>query len=81
MDQLKFKDLVELFEELKKQYTVQEILEMPIYIGTDDELNGVHCAWFGQKIDVNNEDDEGFIELINEDCHNHQIKDKAILIS
>ena len=81
MEQLKFKDLAKLFEELKKDYTVQEILEMPVYIGTHDELNRIHCAWFRQKIDVNNKDDEGFIELINNNCSNHKIKDKGILIS
>lgn len=59
----------------------KEIAEMPIYIGNDDELNGIHTAWYAQVVDKNNEKDADFVELINEDCCNVQIKGKAILIS
>lgn len=81
MDQLKFKDLIKLFDELKEKYSIEEILEMPIYIADDDEVNGIHCAWYRQLVDVNEEDDDWIVELINENSHNHEIKDKAIFIS
>lgn len=81
MKQLTFKDLVKLFEELKKKYKIEEILEMPIYIGDDDELNGIHCAWNNQLVDIKEQDDEWIVDMINEDCCNNKIKDKAILIS
>lgn len=45
MDQLKFKDLVKLFDELRKEYSIEEIMEMPVYIGDDEELNGVHKSF------------------------------------
>lgn len=61
--------------------TQKEINELPIYIGDDDELNGIHCAWYGQMIDPNNEDDIDLVEMINERRGNCEIKGKAILIS
>lgn len=45
MQQLQFKDLMKLFEELKKKYPVERIMELPIYIGDDEELNGIHKAF------------------------------------
>lgn len=79
MQQLRFKDLAKLFEELKKKYTIEEIMEMPIYIGDDDELNGVHTAWFCEEINKDKEDPINI--LINRDVNNKPLKDKAILIS
>ena len=83
MKQLQFKDLVELFEQLKKKYPVEDILEMPIYIGDDEELNGIHTGFCVQEIrkDENHCDDDYFIEMIEENCTNIQFKDRAILIS
>ena len=74
--------ILQVVKELQKQgMTAQEIAELPIYLGRDDELNGIHTGWYVQLIDPNNEDDEDFIELIKEDCCNVAIKGKAILIS
>lgn len=74
--------ILQLVKELQKQgMTAQEIVELPIYLGRDDELNGIHTGWYVQLIDPNKEDDESFIELIKEDCCNVAIKGKAILIS
>lgn len=82
MDQLKFKDLVQLFEELKKRHSVEEILEMAIYIGDDDELNGIHCAWFCEELNNKDEDEDSeyLIKKINSRAGNNKLKDKAILI-
>lgn len=81
MKQLTFKDLINLFDELKKEMPIEEILKMPIYIGNDDELNGVHCAWFGQMVDPKNKEDEDLVDLINFDSCNIKLKNKSILIS
>lgn len=61
--------------------SVKEIAALPIYIGNDDELNGIHTAWYGQVISIGNEDDEYYVEMINEDHHNIKLENKALLIS
>ena len=82
MKQLTLGVILQLASELKKEgMTTKEITELPIYIGNDDELNGIHTAWYVQPIDPDKEDDADFIELINEDHHNIEIKGKSILIS
>lgn len=81
MEQLKFKDIIDLYYKLGEEYGLDVVLEMPIYLGDDDELNGIHCAWDCEMLDAKNEEDEDFIELINEDCCNLPLKDKGILIS
>lgn len=83
MDQLKMGDILNLAAALQKEegMTVKEIAQLPIYLGRDDELNGIHTGWFVQPVDSNNEDDADLIELINEDYGNIKIEGKAILIS
>lgn len=82
MKQLTMGNILNLAKNLKEEgMTEKEIAELPIYLGRDDELNGIHTGWYVQLIDPNNEDDEGFVELIKEDCCNVAIKGKAILIS
>lgn len=82
MKQLTIKAIKEVIAELKAAgHTAQEIEEMPIYIGRDDELNGIHTAWYANIIKDDNEDDQYFIEMINEDCCNIKFSGKAILIS
>lgn len=82
MKQLTLGDVLNLAIELRKnRMSIEEVYNLKIYIGNDDELNGIHCAWYAQPIDANNVDDANFIELINEDSHNFEIKGKAILIS
>ena len=82
MKQLTLGVVINIVNEMKKAgMTADEINKMPIYIGNDDELNGIHTAWFGQIIDADNANDAGFVELINEDYHNIQLAGKAFLIS
>lgn len=61
----------------------KEIIELPIYIGNDDELNGIHTAWYCEKLDSEdkNEDMNYLVEMINEDGHNRKLNGKGILIS
>lgn len=82
MNQLKLGTIMYLIDELAKSgMTAKEIAALPIYIGRDDELNGIHTARYGQVIDSTSEDDADFIELINEDHCNIPLDGKAILIS
>ena len=82
MIQLTIEDILKVIQKLLDEgMTITEIAKLPIYIGDDDELNGIHTAWYVQPIDSNNEDDADFVELINEDMHNHTLTGKAILIS
>lgn len=80
MQQLKFKELAKLFDELKKKYKIEEIMEMPIYIGDDDELNGVHTAWYCYEIKDKDKDSEDVIKMIKGNNTNVEFKDKAIFI-
>ena len=82
MNQLKMGDILNLTKILQKEgMSVKEIAQLPIYLGRDDELNGIHTGWYVQPVDPNNEDDADLIEMINEDYNNIKIKGKAILIS
>lgn len=82
MKQLTMGVILKLVSNLKKEgMTIKEIIELPVYIGNDDELNGIHTAWYVQSIDPDKDDDADFVELINEDHHNIEIKGKSILIS
>jgi hypothetical protein len=84
MKQLTLGDILKYVNALqKKGMTLKEIGELPIYIGDDDELNGIHCAWYIETVDANddNEDMQYLVEMINEDRGNYEITGKAILIS
>lgn len=82
MKQLTFRDIIGFAAILKKQgMDNDEILSLPVYLGDDDELNGIHCCWYTNLIDVNNPNDENLVEMINESRGNIKIKGKALLIS
>ena len=80
--QLTVGDILELVNELKASgMKLREIKRLPVYLGDDDELNGIHCAWYRQLVDTSNTEDAGYVEMINENGNNFEITDKAILIS
>ena len=54
---------------------------MPIYIGDDDGLNGIHTAWYANYLDPDDPDETPVIEMINDSYGNVPIKCKSILIS
>lgn len=82
MNQLTFGAIIAMAKQLQEQgMTTKEIAALPVYLGRDDELNGIHTAWYTNLVDPNNPDDADFVELINEDRCNIKIKGKAILIS
>ena len=79
MKQLTVKDIFVLINQLKKAgYTTEEIAAMPVYIGDDDELNGIHTAWCASLIEP---DDDVVVEMINDNPHNYTIVGNSILIS
>jgi hypothetical protein len=84
MDQLTINDILALCARLRQAgMTMEEIKALPIYLGDDDELNGIHTGWALDFIDSNNttEDDGYMIEMINEDRHNIKLDGKAVVIS
>lgn len=82
MGQLTIGSILNIINMLKEcGYTQEDILHMPIYIGDDDELNGIHTAWYANIISDDNKDDEYFIEMINNNRGNIKFSDKAILIT
>ena len=84
MEQLTINDILALCAKLKKEgMTMEEIRLLPIYLGNDDELNGIHTGWALDFVDANNttEDDEWLVEMINEDSHNIKLDGKAVVIS
>jgi len=80
MEQLKVKELLAMLKEAEKQYG-KEALEMPIYIGDDDELNGIHCAWNCDVLSKDEPESAWLIEMIDERAGNKPFKMNAILIS
>lgn len=82
MKQLTVGDILNLIKKLQNDgMSFKEIAALPVYIGQDDELNGIHTGWYAQLVDPKNPDDAPFVELINEDDHNIELKGKTILIS
>lgn len=82
MGQLTVGQLLKFISELQKSgMSTKAIAALPIYLGNDDELNGIHCGWYTNLIDVDEEEDADLVEMINEDRCNIKIKGKAILIS
>lgn len=85
MKQLTLGDILEFAEVLRKEkgLAYEEIKELPVYIGDDDELNGIHCGWNCSIVDADDEEDEWCVELINERRGNYKLEgnDSAILIS
>ena len=84
MDQLTINDIFALCARLRQTgMTMEEIKVLPIYLGNDDELNGIHTGWALDFIDANNttDDDEWMVDMINEDRCNVKLNGKAVVIS
>lgn len=80
--QLTLGQILDFAAQLRREgIPLEEFRALPVYLGNDDELNGIHCAWYTNMVDVNNPEDADFVEMINEDRCNIEIKGKAILIS
>lgn len=86
MDQLTLGDILDFAARLRRKgMSIEELRNLPIYLGDDDELNGIHCGWFANIVDASDTKDEDnmyIIEMINENSGNYKLeKGKAILIS
>lgn len=86
MKMLTVGDLYEFIHYLKSTKGLKEsdIKKMPIYIGDDDELNGVHSAFFINGVDPENSEDSDNaynLELIEERAGNVPITGFSLLIS
>lgn len=81
-EQLTLGEVLKVARYLKKQGLSQnEIDKFPIYIGNDDELNGIHTAWYVQPISPNDPDDQYYEKMINQDRFNIEFTRDSILIS
>ena len=83
-EQLTLGEVLKVARYLKKQGLSQkEIDKFPIYIGNDDELNGIHTAWYVQPISPNSNDpdDRCYDEMSNQDRCNIELTRDSILIS
>lgn len=83
--QITVEDLEKVIKALKNTYG-EEAKNIPVYIGDDDELNGIHCAWCTDAVPQKtkcNPDQEYCREMINERTGNHTLGDNevALLIS
>ena len=81
MKQLTLGDVLTYITHLQsnERMDMEDILNLPIYIGDDDELNGIHTAWYVEKVAEG--ESKSIIELINENRGNVDFNSKAILIS
>lgn len=81
MEQLTLDDLYKLALSIKNKGV--DLKTIQVYIGDDEELNGIHTAWCYSpisKIKGKNEDNDYILELL-EMSGNVPIKEGAILIS
>ena len=85
MDRLTVGDILVMIKRLKDGgMTLKEINALPVYLGDDDELNGIHCGWALDVVDADTDDEDiaYLVDMINEDrCNIKLEKGKAILIS
>lgn len=82
MEQLRVKDILRMVQTLQHNgMDFDDIMELPIYLGSDDELNAIHTGWFINLVDTANKEDEDLVTMINDDHHNRKLEKKGILIS
>ena len=60
-----------------------DLSKIKVFLGNDDELNGIHNAWYCELIENNGEEENNCrVELINENIGNNvEENEKFILIS
>lgn len=82
--QLTVGDVIDLAKALifEKGIRLEEVKKLPIYIGDDNELNGIHCAGDCGILNADDEEDRYYVDMINESRNNYELTgtDSAILI-
>ena len=60
-----------------------DLSKIKVFLGNDDELNGVHNAWFCELVENDGEEENNcIVDLINENIGNNvEENEKFILIS
>lgn len=71
IEQLRFKDLLKLFDELKQSYSTEEVMEMPIFIADYYSLHEIHRVFSCEK--VGEEDEELIDSIFGEKCDGRAI--------
>lgn len=79
MKQLTVGDLATMIARLINEQ--KDYKDIPIYLGNDDELNGVHCAWCCEVLRNSDADCASVIEMIDESAGNNKFDKIAILLS
>lgn len=79
--QLTMQSILEVALKLEEQGL--DLSKIRVFLGNDDELNGVHNAWFCELVENNGEEENNYIvDLINENIGNNvEENEKFILIS
>ena len=79
--QLTMQSILEVALKLKEQGL--DLSKIRVFLGNDDELNGVHNAWYCELVENNGEKENNcIVDLINENIGNNVKKnEKFILIS
>ena len=79
MKQLTMKDIYEFSLKLKEQGL--DLSKLPVYLGNDDELNGIHNGWYCELIDKKDDKFEYYMVLINDNCNATELESKGVVIS
>ena len=59
-----------------------DLSKIKVFLGNDDELNGIHNAWYCELVENDGEENNCIVELINENIGNNvEENEKFILIS
>ena len=60
-----------------------DLSKIKVFLGNDDELNGIHNAWYCELVENDGEEENNcIVELINENVGNNvEENEKFILIS
>ena len=79
--QLTMQSILEVALKLKEQGL--DLSKIRVFLGNDDELNGVHNAWYCEFVENNGEEENNcIVDLINENIGNNvEENEKFILIS
>lgn len=79
--QLTMQSILEVALKLEEQGL--DLSKIRVFLGNDDELNGVHNAWFCELVENDGEEENNcIVDLINENIGNNvEENEKFILIS
>lgn len=59
----------------------EDLSQYQVYLGDDDELNGIHTAWYSDLLLSDNEECKPLLDMIAEDRGNVEFRGKGILLS